>query len=64
MIKHTQTIRRQRPMNCLSVFDRLVGLAFKGLTLKTLQLSTKNFPMSQQCFIPFTPENTREYEIY
>ena len=31
MVKHTQTIRRQKPTNCLSVFDRFVGLAFKGL---------------------------------
>ena len=31
MVKHTQTIRRQEPTNCLVVFDRFVGLAFKGL---------------------------------
>ena len=31
MVKHTQTIRREQPMNCLSMFDHLVGLAFKGL---------------------------------
>ena len=35
MVKHTQTIRRLLPMNCLSVFDYFVGLALKGL--KTLQ---------------------------
>ena len=29
MIKHTQTIRRQQPMNCLSVFDHFVTLAGK-----------------------------------
>ena len=27
MIKHTQTIRRQQPTNCLSVFDHFVGLS-------------------------------------
>ena len=32
MVKHTQTIRRQQPTNCLSVFDHFVGLAVKGLT--------------------------------
>ena len=31
MVKHTQTIRRQKPTNCLSVFDHFVGLALKGL---------------------------------
>ena len=31
MLKHTQTIRWQIPMNCLSVFDNFVELAFKGL---------------------------------
>ena len=32
MVKHTQTIRRLSPTNCLSVFDNFVGLAIKGLT--------------------------------
>ena len=31
MVKHTQTILRQQPTNCLSVFDHFVGLALKGL---------------------------------
>ena len=31
MVKHTQTIRRQKPTNCLSVFGHFVGLALKGL---------------------------------
>ena len=35
MVKHTQTIRRIFPTNCLSVFDHFVGLALKGLS--TLQ---------------------------
>ena len=29
---NTQTIRRQQPANCFSVFDHFVGLVFKGLT--------------------------------
>ena len=31
MVKHTQTIRRQKPTNCLSVFDYFAELVFKGL---------------------------------
>ena len=37
MIKHTQTILQQQPMNRLSVFDHFVGLTLKGLTIKTLK---------------------------
>ena len=32
MVKHTQTICRQEPTTCLSVFDHFVGLTLKGLT--------------------------------
>ena len=38
MVKHTQTIRRQEPTNCLNVFDHFVGLALKGLTLQCFNL--------------------------
>ena len=31
MVKHTQKIRRQKPTNCLSVFDHFVKLALKDL---------------------------------
>ena len=31
MVKRTQTIRRQQPTTCLSVFDHFVGLVLKGL---------------------------------
>ena len=31
MMKHTQTIRRQQPTDCLRVFDRFVGLGLKEL---------------------------------
>ena len=34
MVKHNQTIRRQQPTNYLSVFDRFVELALKGLNEK------------------------------
>ena len=33
MVKHTQTIRPQKPTNCLSVFNHFMGLALKGLRL-------------------------------
>ena len=33
MVKRTQTIRRQQPMNCLSVFDHFAGLTLKGLNV-------------------------------
>ena len=33
MAKHTQTIRWLLPNNCLSVFDHVVGLALKGLSI-------------------------------
>ena len=31
MVKHTQIIRRQKPTNCLIVFDHFVEFALKGL---------------------------------
>ena len=37
MVKHTQTIRRQKFTNCLSVFDHFVRLALKGLTDRRMQ---------------------------
>ena len=33
MVKHTQTIHRQKSTNCLGVFDHFAGLALKGLTI-------------------------------
>ena len=38
MVKHTQTILRQQPTNCLSVFDHFVGLGIKGLSRMIIQL--------------------------
>ena len=37
MVKQAQTIRQQRPTNCLSVFDHFVGLALKGLKTPLLE---------------------------
>ena len=45
MVKHTQTIRRQQPKNCLSVFVYFVGLPLKGVKLyvtSVMELSCKN----------------------
>ena len=58
MIKHTQTIRRLLPTNCLSVFDHFVGLALKGLRFNDkkqgveneLRISTK-LTVTEQNFI-------------
>ena len=33
MVKHSQTIRRQKLTNCLNVLDHFVGLVLKGLKL-------------------------------
>ena len=38
MVKHTQTIRQLLSMNCLSVFDHFVGLAFKRLKYRKRKL--------------------------
>ena len=35
MVKHSERICRQKPTNCLSVFDHFVGLAHKGLRFVT-----------------------------
>ena len=38
MVKHTQTIRRQQPTNCLRAFGHFVGLVLKALIVHDLQL--------------------------
>ena len=45
MVKHTQTIRRQQPTNCLSVFDHFVRLALKGL--KAIVNPSFNIPLKK-----------------
>ena len=47
MVKHTQTIRRQQPANCLSVLDHFAGLALNlkfhfHLTDRILQFNDMN----------------------
>ena len=48
MVKHTQTIRRLLPTNCLSVFDRFVGLALKRLLLEIETKESKKLKASQK----------------
>ena len=53
MVKHAQTIRRQKPTNCLSVFDHFVGLALKGLRKVNIEAIRKIIsPVCEQvnCF--------------
>ena len=40
MVKHTQTICRMLPTNCLNVFYHFVGLALKGLSLNCICLTS------------------------
>ena len=41
MVNDTQTIRRQEPTNCLSVFDHFVGWRLKGSNLQNTQFLRK-----------------------
>ena len=55
MAKHTQTIRRQEPMNCLRVFDHHVGLALKGLN----KISLHELRMSQLNDLEVAPSRSK-----
>ena len=48
MVNHTQTICWLLPMNCLSMFDHLVGLALKGLSLASPILISESFLLWDQ----------------
>ena len=52
MVKHTQTIRREFPTNCLSVFDHFVILALKGLRFDFTLIIYKLFLMVTPQFQP------------
>ena len=41
IVKHTQTIRRQKLTNCLIVFDLFVEMALKGLNLFLSEMKKK-----------------------
>ena len=46
MVKHSQTIRRQKPTNCLSVFDHFVNLALKGLKFSKFTFLWVNYQIN------------------
>ena len=46
MVKHTQTIRQQKPTNYLSVLDRFVGLVLKGISFLSAVLTEELFILS------------------
>ena len=52
MIKHSQTTGRQKPANCLSVFDHFVGFALKGLSALFF-LAQQRICFFWVIFIPF-----------
>ena len=51
MVKHIQTIRRQQPNYCFSVFDQFVGLALKGLKPKWKDLAAPSFPKNDRWIV-------------
>ena len=55
--QNTQTICRQQPSNCLSVFYHFVGLTLKGLTGVGQNI---NLNVLGQCSICIPPENIRK----
>ena len=46
MVKHTQAIRRQKPRNCLSVFDHFMGWRLKSLSEIYVGLVGKYYALS------------------
>ena len=42
MVKHSKTIRRQKPTNCFSVFDHFWGLALEGLIFRVVFRTLQN----------------------
>ena len=65
MVKHTQTIRRQKPTNCLSVFDHFVGLTLKGLMVIYRFAEEKKTELKyiHQFIILFQPK-TKVWKVY
>ena len=54
MIKHTRTIRPQKPADCLIVYDHFVGLALKGLSLISNRDHCQMFSPKPTCNTPRT----------
>ena len=51
MIKHTQTISWQKPMNYLKLFDLFVGLALKGLKSRMEVKATMKISTTEKDFL-------------
>ena len=63
MVKHTQTIRRLLPMNCLSVFDHMVRLTLEGL-IEELSPEFNPFFATSLFLYPLKTENERFYYVF
>ena len=65
MVKHTETIRRQKPTNCLSVFEHFVGLALKGLTKLRERRALEEWQnnTNKQMFI-FLPNSEKKFKLH
>ena len=63
MIKHTHTIRRQQPTNCLSLFDHFVGLVVKELNTSDFETLTKalNTLNHESLIVKFDCVNALDY---
>ena len=48
LVKHTQTIHRLLPTNCLNVFDHFVGLVIKGLIRLPLLKMTFSYRLLEE----------------
>ena len=51
IFKHTQTIRRLLPTDCLSMFDHFAGLALKGLNTSNVMKMQEKILLSQILFM-------------
>ena len=48
MIKHTQTINRQKPTNYLNVFDHFLGLALERLKFESADILLQSWRSSDR----------------
>ena len=58
MVKHTQTIRRQKPANFLSVFDHFVRVGIERINLEYLVRHTLLIPINKFLFQTSTSYGT------
>ena len=53
MVKHTQTICRQQPTHCLSVFNHLVEFSLKELMKQKIELPDIKFNIVRAVLLNF-----------